>query len=221
MRFSPAIILPALALAAPAPEQLEKRVSCAPIHIFGARETTAPAGYGTTQSIVNTLIGQHSGATSEAIKYPACGGQASCGSVSYQSSQQQGTSDIESQVNSYAASCPSSKIVLLGYSQGGQITDQAYCGGGFSAAAYKAIKAVIFMGTPTYVHGLSYDVGTCQAQGFAARPVGYKCGHDSSIIKSYCDAADPYCCNGNDANTHQQYASKYGSQIVSFVNSKL
>jgi len=65
MRFSPALVLPALALAAPAPE-LEER-ACAPIHIFGARETTAPAGYGTTQNIVNSLISAHSGATGEAV----------------------------------------------------------------------------------------------------------------------------------------------------------
>lgn len=61
--------------------------------------------------------------------------------------------------------------------QGGQIMDNAVCGGPdtgsgitstnppISAAALNQIKAVILMGSPRYVAGLSYDVGTCSAQG--------------------------------------------------------
>ncbi len=55
--------------------------------------------------------------------------------------------------------------------------DDAFCGGGDSneglgstaitiqASAVNMIKAAIFMGDPRYIHGLSYEVGTCQAQG--------------------------------------------------------
>ena len=57
---------------------------------------------------------------------------------------------------------------------------------------------------------------------FAARPAGFQCSPAStSIIQSYCDAADPYCCTGNDANTHQQYVNKYGSQALAFIKSKI
>ncbi|KAJ6608397.1 hypothetical protein B0H10DRAFT_2226902 [Mycena sp. CBHHK59/15] len=57
--------------------------------------------------------------------------------------------------------------------------DDAYCGGGdtneglgstaipISAAAQKKIAAAIFMGDPRHIPGLSYNVGTCQASGFA------------------------------------------------------
>jgi Cutinase len=63
------------------------------------------------------------------------------------------------------------------YLQGGQIFDDAFCGGGdtnegytntavpLSASAVTMIKAAIFMGDPRYRYGLSYDVGTCTAQG--------------------------------------------------------
>ena len=40
-------------------------------------------------------------------------------------------------------------------------------------------------------------------------------------MQSYCDSTDPYCCNGNDANSHQQYGNKYGAQALAFVKSKL
>lgn len=56
---------------------------------------------------------------------------------------------------------------------------------------------------------------------FDARPPGQYCGNFNSRIKSYCDGPDPYCCNGNNAQTHNQYAQVYGSQAVAFVNSKV
>jgi hypothetical protein len=53
---------------------------------------------------------------------------------------------------------------------------------------------------------------------FAARPRGFNCP-SASKIKSYCDSTDPYCCNGHDANSHQQYVKKYGSQAMGFIKS--
>ena len=96
--------------------ELEKR-ACPNIHVFGARETTAPAGYGTAGVVVNLILNAHSGATSEAINYPACGGQSSCGGVSYASSAVQGVAAVASQVNSFNSQCPSTILVLVGYSQ--------------------------------------------------------------------------------------------------------
>lgn len=59
-------------------------------------------------------------------------------------------------------------------------------------------------------------------QQFAARPAGFTCSPvNPSLVKSYCDAADPYCCNGNDANHHQQYVNIYGQQALAFIKSKL
>ncbi|KAG0647391.1 Acetylxylan esterase 2 [Hyphodiscus hymeniophilus] len=218
------------ALASPV-DVLEKR-QCPSIHIFGARETTAPPGYGSSDTVVNGVIAAHPGATSEAINYPACGGQASCGGDSYSQSVAAGVAAAVSAVNSYASQCPSTQLVLVGYSQGSEIFDVALCGGGdpnqglansgveFSAAAVANIKAAIFMGDPLYHTGLPYNVGTCAAGGFDARPAGFTCPN-AAKIKSYCDSTDPYCCNGSNAATHQGYGAEYGSQAIAFVNSKL
>ncbi|KAI0112393.1 cutinase [Nemania sp. FL0031] len=219
-------ILPVLAAAAAAkPVELEQRQSCPGVYIFGARETTAPAGYGTSAGLVNMVTAAYSGSQSSAITYPACGGQPECGGVSYDSSATQGTAAVVSAVNDLNGRCPDTKIVLIGYSQGGQIMDNALCGGAgqtLTGAALAAVKAAIFMGDPHNVAGLPYNVGTCTAGGFAARPSGFQCSPaDPTIIKSYCDAADPYCCNGNDANTHQGYVTEYGSQALAFIQSKL
>jgi acetylxylan esterase len=50
---------------------LKARQSCPEVHVFGARETTAPAGYGTASVVVDLVLGAYAGATSEAIDYPA------------------------------------------------------------------------------------------------------------------------------------------------------
>ncbi|KZV60137.1 carbohydrate esterase family 5 protein [Peniophora sp. CONT] len=211
---------------------IDARASCPQVHVFGARETTVAQGYGTAGPVVNSILSAYPGATAEAIVYPACGGQASCGGVSYANSVVQGVSAVANQVNTFNTQCPDTHLVLVGYSQGGQIFDDGYCGGGdtnegisntaipISAAAQKKIAAAIFMGDPRHIPGLSYNVGTCQASGFAPRPAGFQCPYASNI-QSYCDAADPYCCNGNDANTHQGYANEYGAVALTFVKNKL
>lgn len=92
------------------------------------------------------------------------------------------------------------------------------------------------MGDPMYHTGLPYNVGTCKAGGvrnpnqgqvklltrkqFDARPAGFSCP-SAAKIQSYCDAADPYCCNGSDAATHSGYGAEYGTAAYNFVKSKL
>ncbi|TGO63828.1 hypothetical protein BOTNAR_0095g00260 [Botryotinia narcissicola] len=227
-----AVFLSLLTYASALPSELDTRAACPEIHVFGARETTAPAGFGTAGVVVNLILAAHSGATSEAINYPACGGQSSCGGVSYGNSVVAGVAAVAAAVNKYNTECPSTKLVLVGYSQGGEIMDDAFCGGGdanngltstaipIQASAINMIKAAIFMGNPRYIYGLSYEVGTCRAHGFAPRPSGFSCP-SASKIKSYCDAADPYCCTGSDANTHQGYGTEYGQQALTFVNAQL
>jgi len=219
----------AITNAGPTPE---KRQSCPGVHVFGARETTVSPGYGSSASVVNAIIAAYPGTTSEAISYPACGGQSSCGGVAYGDSARQGTAAVATAVNNFHSRCPDTKLVLVGYSQGGQIMDNAFCGGGdsgagitstaipISSSAQAAIKAAIFMGDPRWVYGLSYEVGTCRSGGFDARPSGFSCPN-AAKIQSYCDAQDPYCCNGNDANHHQQYGTIYGSDALTFVKNKL
>lgn len=97
-----------------APVEIDSRQSgCPNIHVFGARETTAPVGYGSAGTVVNLILNAHPGATSEAINYPAAGGN------SYGSSVQAGVKAVTSQVTSFAQRCPNTKLVLVGYSQVG------------------------------------------------------------------------------------------------------
>lgn len=79
-----AITLALLSRALAAPVELEERQSCPNIHIFGARETTAPQGYGSAGTVVNLILNAHPGSTAEAIVYPAAGGNSYGSSKSLQ-----------------------------------------------------------------------------------------------------------------------------------------
>lgn len=67
--------------------------------------------------VVNLILNAYPGSTAEAINYPACGGQASCGGVSYANSVVQGVSAAANAVNSFNTRCPNTQLVLVGYSQ--------------------------------------------------------------------------------------------------------
>lgn len=111
-------LLSALAASALAgPVDIIPRADCPVIHVFGARETTAPPGYGSSSTVVNGILSAFPGSTSEAIVYPACGGQSSCGGASYGSSVATGTTAVCNAIKSFAASCPSTQLVIVGYSQ--------------------------------------------------------------------------------------------------------
>lgn len=115
---TPSVLVLANSLATTAsPVELETRQSCPGVHVFGARETTVSPGYGSSATVVNLILGAYPGSTSEAITYPACGGQASCGGIAYGTSANQGTAAVASAVNSFHSRCPDTKMVLVGYSQ--------------------------------------------------------------------------------------------------------
>ncbi|KAK5948054.1 carbohydrate esterase [Knufia fluminis] len=183
--------------------------------------------YGSAGTFVDLILNAYPGSTAEVVNYPAAGGD------SYGSSVQQGTQNVANQINTFNTQCPNTKLVVVGYSQGSQIEDNALCGGGdpnqgitntnsfISSSANNAIKAVIWAGNPRNAPGQPYHYGSCTAGGFDPRPNGFTCPAYQSRIRSYCDASDPYCCNGNNAATHQGYGSEYGENALAFVKSKL
>lgn len=86
----------------------------------------------------------------------------------YVESQTQGIFNLTTLVTFYQACCPDSQIVLLGYSQGAQVTADFLCGrssAGFvptpayASAVADAVSAVVLMGDPSFVKDLSWSQG--------------------------------------------------------------
>ncbi|KAL1836305.1 hypothetical protein VTK73DRAFT_5104 [Phialemonium thermophilum] len=121
---------------------------------------------------------------------------------------------------------------MHGYSQGGQIMDDAFCGGPDGTSlnstgglmperVARNVAAIILMGDPRHVAGLFFNVGNATAPGFAARPLGFRCPQFESRMQSYCDSPDPYCANGTSPEYHQSYGRRYGTQALAFIVRKL
>ncbi|KAK3322516.1 cutinase-domain-containing protein [Apodospora peruviana] len=202
------------------------QASCPDIHIFGARETTTPPGFGTAETLVDLVTKTFPRTTSEAIIYPAAGGD------EYGASVTAGIAAVVNQTGQFTERCPGSIVIMHGYSQGAQIMDDAFCGGPDGSSLNSSVSlvskttatnvaAIILMGNPRHVDGLPFNVGNATAGGFAARPKNFKCPAFQNIIQAYCDSPDPFCSNGTDTNTHQGYGKEYGREALLFIISKL
>ncbi|KAK0623560.1 cutinase [Immersiella caudata] len=200
--------------------------NCPQIQIFGARETTTPQGFGSAITLVELVQKRFPGTVAEEIVYPAAGDEL------YSRSVGQGILAVIKQTAAFSARCPQSIIIMHGYSQGAQIMDDAFCGGPdlpqlesatslVSKATANNTAAIILMGNPRFVPGLSFNVGNATAGGFAARPADFECPEFDDRIQSYCESPDPFCSNGDDPDTHQGYGFQFGSDALDFIVSKL
>jgi len=93
---------------------------CPDVEIVFARGTTEPPGVGRIgQAFVDSLRGQLGGRTVDvyAVNYPA--------SNDFENSTPAGANDASAHLQSMAASCPDTKMVLGGYSQGAAVIDLA------------------------------------------------------------------------------------------------
>jgi len=141
--------------------------ACPLVHVFGARETLVPSGFGSAGLVVQLVQDAFPNSTSEVIDYPAAGKTPD----EYAASVADGIKAIVSQVTTFSQACPETQLVMVGYSQGSQIMDTAFCGGPDGTSLEKAVvlipelegsrvAALIWMGNPRHVDGLPYNVGT-------------------------------------------------------------
>ncbi|KAL2794573.1 cutinase-domain-containing protein [Aspergillus keveii] len=167
-----AVLMGSLALASPAPLDLDKRQSatCAPVHLFVARGTTEPPGDGSIGSLAQLVLRANPGATKESIDYPASSDPTYIDDVTI------GIEAVIEQVTSYVSACPNSTLVLIGYSQGAQIILDALCGSGgpelggtgeptISPEQGAKIAAIVGYGDPGRVNGETWNQGTATRNG--------------------------------------------------------
>ncbi|KAG6917744.1 hypothetical protein DXG01_001282 [Tephrocybe rancida] len=196
-----AITVVATPIAAPAS-------SCAAVHVITARASTELPGEGIIGDVVDTIVSRSSQTVSrEAIVYPAT-------LTSYLISQAQGVTAMKARLAAKASACPSTKIVLTGYSQGAHVAGDVLAD---NAPGTANVVAAILMGDPGHVRGESFQKGTANLlNGLFPRNSGALESY-SAKLNSFCDFGDPFCAGGLDTVTHLAYVTKYGTTASTFV----
>jgi cutinase len=176
-------------LAAPSASAAPK---CTDIEVVFARGTDEPAGIGVVgQALVDTLRPMVKGKSvgTYAVKYPATWDFLQVAT---------GANDASKRIQSTAAKCPDTKIVLGGYSQGAAVMDvvttSPIAGLGYTAplpaTVIPHVAAVAVFGNPSARLGRPL---TLLSPDFGARTA------------DLCNTNDPICSLGRDFDAHVRY----------------
>lgn len=90
-------------------------------HMIIARASLEPTGTGAIGNVSSRVAAQLPGSNVVAVDYPAT-------LTNYPQSEAAGVAAMMQLVTSYHTQCPNSKMVLMGYSQGAQVTMDVLCG---------------------------------------------------------------------------------------------
>jgi hypothetical protein len=200
---------------------------CAQVAIITARASGEQPGEGITGALVTQIVNASTQTVSRAsVSYPAT-------LTNYASSSAQGVSALKTQLTQEVQSCPSAKVVLLGYSQGAQVVlDVLGGGGGGSLGATTApiasdiashVLAVATFGDPRHVVNQAFDLGTSTHNGLFPRTSAQLqvLAGMASKIQAYCDSQDEFCDSGNSLQVHLTYLDRYQNAAASFVLGKI
>ncbi|KAM0512966.1 hypothetical protein ACHAPE_008326 [Trichoderma viride] len=191
------------------------------LYMVVARGSEEAPGTGVTGNLTSQIAAKVPGSQVAAVDYPATLND-------YESSEGKGVQAMQKLLGAYGQACPDSKIAILGYSQGAQVSSDSVCGGAgnpfiddkaLSTSIMDNVVAVAIFGDPTHVANITYDRGTSVHNGLFNRTDASLdvCKSYASRIISYCDTGDIYCDSGSNATVHHLYIDRYGSDIVDFV----
>ena len=202
------------------------RADCAAVRIISARADGEDPGPGVIGSLAKLIKGQLSASvTREAVAYPAA-------LNGWARSAASGDRAIKADLTSAARRCPAQVFVLLGYSQGAEIVGDALGGGGggalgpvtagVPAPVARKVVAVIQLGDPRRMPGLSFDKGSAAgATGQYPRSQSVSLARFAAKVRSYCDRGDPICAGGRNLAAHFGLTDKHGQNASRFVLGRL
>ncbi|KAH7017477.1 cutinase-domain-containing protein [Ilyonectria destructans] len=197
------------------------------LYMIVARGTGEKEGSGITGSLAEDIADRIDDSAVEPLDYPAA-----FSDPDYLYSERDGVDIMQDMITSYHDACPDGKMAVFGYSQGGQVTSDAFCGSsgisGFSEAAPlptslvdDSVVAIIVFGDPTHVAEAPYNRGTSQKNGVWPRENITVCEDNyTGIMRSYCDTGDVFCDLGTDGEVHRLYITNYGDDVANFVVQK-
>lgn len=181
--------------------------ACPDVEVVFARGTSEPPGVGQVGQAFIGSLRQQTGRTVAAygVNYPASGDFLAAAD---------GANDASDHIQRMASSCPGTKLVLGGYSQGAAVVDIVTAAPlpalGFSqplpAGAANHVAAVALFGNPS---------------GRAGRLMGALTPQFGSRTIDLCNVGDPICSDGTRWKAHTGYVPGLTNQAASFVAGKV
>jgi cutinase len=207
LRISSATVVAAVALlSGPISIPAASADPCPNVEVVFARGTNEAPGLGFVgQVFVDSLRAQLPGraVASYAVNYPA--------SDNYLSSASEGSADARTHIQSIVASCPTTSIVVGGYSQGASVTELSTSA--LPPAVGDRIAAVALFGSP------SSEFSSMLAGGAPLPTVSP--GFRTKTI-DLCIPGDPICSAGADMMAHVSYVpAGLANQAATFAASKV
>ena len=179
---------------------------CSDVEVVFARGTNEPPGIGIVgQAFVDALSSQVDGRSVGvyAVNYPA--------SDNYLSSAANGSDDARAHIQDLVTGCPSTKMVLGGYSQGAAVTDLATAA--MPPQIADRVAAVALFGTPSSAFSSMLAGGEplpTTTPAYAAKTI------------DLCMDGDPICSPGANMLAHVSYVqSGMTDQAASFAATKI
>jgi cutinase len=179
---------------------------CSDVEVVFARGTNEPPGIGIVgQAFVDALSSQVDGRSVGVypVNYPA--------SDNYVSSAANGSDDARAHIQDLVTGCPSTKMVLGGYSQGAAVTDLATAA--MPPQIADRVAAVALFGTPSSAFSSMLAGGEplpTTTPAYAAKTI------------DLCMDGDPICSPGANMLAHVSYVqSGMTDQAASFAATKI
>ncbi|HET9892099.1 MAG TPA: cutinase family protein [Mycobacterium sp.] len=179
---------------------------CSDVSVVFARGTHQEPGLGNIgQAFVDSLTSQLGGKSVDvyAVNYPA--------NDDYHNSANAGASDASAHIQGVVASCPNSRIVLGGYSQGSTVIDLAT--NSMPASVADHVAAVALFGEPT---------SQFSSMLWGGQPLPTINPAYGSKVTSVCAPDDPICSGGGNIMAHVSYIDAgMTAQAATFAANKI
>ncbi|KAH9814605.1 cutinase-domain-containing protein [Melampsora americana] len=146
------------------------------------------------------------GGSNYEVVYPA--------TVDYNNGPKQGANDALRYISARKGKCASSKLVLIGYSEGAMVITQLLNKQGFPA---ESVSSIILYGNPYWIAGKQYNAGTAKTGKSIAAMTGIKLPPTfGPKTQDICLTGDMICCGGS-MGPHLKYpGSQYEKDAVTF-----
>jgi len=211
---------------------------CTPFHVFVVRgsDEPTPGRLGNLTKEVCSAIGGTDECGYEDVEYPAkssaWGQNAWCDSAS------KGAKNGQAQMKEYSEKCPDSKLIVLGYSQGGSVAQDMLGGGGgptfaceqdsnpafdASVAPGSNVVAAVTFGAVARSKGQNFTVGGGKDyDGTRARTTEQleDLNQYADVLLDYCHYSDPICAVGSEpqsVNEHLNYFIQHNEEVTKWV----